>query len=135
KDLDADGLGDLVVVVGYLDRMDPADRAAIERRGGYVPKGAPPNRAAVLHHGSVIARYAKHHLPNYGVFDEFRIFVPGGDLTVVRVRGVDIALAICEDLWQDGGPVAKTRAAGAELLLVINGSPYERNKDDTRLEL
>ena len=72
----------------------------------------PQNCAAVLHGGRVVARYAKHHLPNYGVFDEFRIFVPGHDLTVVRVRGVDIALAICEDLWQDGGPVAKTRAAG-----------------------
>ena len=71
-----------------------------------------------LHRGRVVARYAKHHLPNYGVFDEFRIFVPGTTLTVVRVRGVDVALAICEDLWQDGGPVAKTRDAGAELLLV-----------------
>jgi NAD+ synthase (glutamine-hydrolysing) len=135
KDLDADGLGDLVVVVGYLDRMDPADRAAIERRGVYVPKGAPQNRAAVLHHGSVIARYAKHHLPNYGVFDEFRIFVPGRDLTVVRIFGVDVAIVICEDIWQEGGPVAMTRRAGAELLLVINGSPYEREKHDARRRL
>ena len=54
---------------------------------------------------------------------------------MVRVRGVDVAIAICEDLWQEGGPVAQTRDAGAELLLVINGSPYEREKDDTRLEL
>ncbi len=61
--------------------------------------------------------------------------MPGHELTVVRVRGVDVALAVCEDLWQDGGPVAKTRSAGAELLLVINASPYERNKDDTRLAL
>ena len=88
---------------------------------------------AVLYGGRVAARYAKHHLPNYGVFDEFRIFVPGHDLTVVRVRGVDVALAICEDLWQDGGPVATAREAGAELLVVVNGSPYERDKDDTRL--
>ena len=77
--------------------------------------------AAVLVGGQVVARYAKHHLPNYGVFDEFRIFVPGRDLTVARVRGVDVAIAICEDLWQEGGPVALTRAAGAELLLVLNG--------------
>ena len=83
----------------------------------------------------MVGRYAKHHLPNYGVFDEYRIFAPGDTLTVVRVRGVDVAIAICEDLWQEGGPVAQTRAAGAELLLVINGSPYEREKDDTRLEL
>jgi NAD+ synthase (glutamine-hydrolysing) len=95
----------------------------------------PQNCAAVLHRGRVVARYAKHHLPNYGVFDEYRIFVPGRDLTVVRIGDVDIALAVCEDLWQDGGPVAKTRESGAELLLVLNGSPYERDKDDTRLAL
>jgi NAD+ synthase (glutamine-hydrolysing) len=89
----------------------------------------------VLHQGQVKARYAKHHLPNYGVFDEFRIFAPGRDLTVVRIGDVDVAIAICEDLWQEGGPVAMTRQAGAELLLVINGSPYEEDKDDVRYEL
>ncbi len=139
-DLEADGLGALPVVVGYLDRAqgrdaDPdGDGVAEDGRTG-VPKGMPQNCVAVLHEGQVVARYAKHHLPNYGVFDEFRIFVPGHDLTVVRVGGVDVALAICEDLWQEGGPVAKTREAGAELLLVVNASPYEREKDDTRLAL
>jgi NAD+ synthase (glutamine-hydrolysing) len=53
----------------------------------------------------------------------------------VRVHGVDVAVVICEDIWQDGGPVALTRRAGAELLLVVNGSPYERDKDDVRREL
>ncbi len=139
-DLAADGYADLPVVVGYLDRAegrdaDPdGDGVSEDGRTG-VPKGMPQNCVAVLHQGRVAARYAKHHLPNYGVFDEFRIFVPGHDLTVVRVGGVDVALAVCEDLWQDGGPVAKTREAGAELLLVVNGSPYERDKDDMRLEL
>ena len=134
-DLAADGLGDLPVVVGYLDRADAdGDNVAdVDRLG--VPKGSPQNAAAVLVGGRVVARYAKHHLPNYGVFDEFRIFVPGRDLTVVRVRDVDVAIAICEDLWQEGGPVAQTRAAGAELLLVLNGSPYEREKDDVRRDL
>ncbi|MFZ0161892.1 MAG: NAD+ synthase [Kineosporiaceae bacterium] len=137
--LAADGLGDLPVVVGYLDRVDRdgdgrGENVAPAVRVG-VPKGEPQNCAAVLVGGRVVARYAKHHLPNYGVFDEFRIFVPGRDLTVVRVRGVDVAIAICEDLWQEGGPVALTRAAGAELLLVLNGSPYEREKDDVRLDL
>jgi NAD+ synthase (glutamine-hydrolysing) len=134
-DLDADGLGDLVVVVGYLDRMRPAERDAQERRGVFLPKGAPQNCAAVLHEGRVVTRYAKHHLPNYGVFDEFRNFAPGTDLTVVRLHGVDVAIVICEDIWQDGGPVALTRNAGAELLLVVNGSPYERDKDDIRRAL
>ena len=139
-DLADDGYGDLPVVVGYLDRAEgrdadtDGDGVSEDGRTG-IPKGMPQNCVAVLHQGRVAARYAKHHLPNYGVFDEFRIFVPGHDLTVVRVGDVDVALAICEDLWQEGGPVAKTRAAGAELLLVVNGSPYERCKDDTRLDL
>ena len=61
--------------------------------------------------------------------------MPGSSLTVARVHGVDVAVAICEDIWQEGGPVAVAREAGAGLLLVINGSPYERNKDDVRLDL
>ena len=123
----SDGHGDLPVVVGYLDHA-PYSQGGADRP-------LPQNCAAVLHQGEVKARYAKHHLPNYGVFDEFRIFAPGRDLTVVRIGGVDVALAICEDLWQDGGPVAMTRQAGANLLLVINGSPYEEDKDDVRYEL
>jgi len=128
-DLATDGYADLPVVVGYLDR---ADEGALDADPG---RTLPQNCAAVIHGGRVVGRYAKHHLPNYGVFDEYRIFAPGESLTVVRVRGVDVAIAICEDLWQEGGPVAQTREAGAALLLVINGSPYEREKDDTRLEL
>ncbi len=127
SDLAADGLGEIVVIVGYLDRL----AGAANRLGR--PRGAPVNAAGVLHRGELIARYSKHHLPNYGVFDEFRYFVPGEEPCVLRVRGVDVALAICEDLWQDGGPVAKARGCG--LLVVINGSPYERNKDDVRLDL
>ncbi|MDI2132375.1 NAD+ synthase [Yinghuangia seranimata] len=124
-----EGLGGTPVVVGYLDR-----RATATPRLG-LPAGAPQNAVAVLHEGAVVARSAKHHLPNYGVFDEFRYFVPGDKLAVVRVHGVDVALAVCEDLWQDGGPVAAVRAAGAGLLVVVNGSPYELAKDDVRLEL
>lgn len=123
-----EGLGDTAVVVGYLDRCP----TSTPRLG--LPAGAPQNAAAVLHDGRVVLRTAKHHLPNYGVFDEFRYFVPGDKLAMVRVHGVDVALAICEDLWQDGGPVAAVRAAGAGLLLVVNGSPYELAKDDTRLD-
>ncbi|HTW19932.1 MAG TPA: NAD+ synthase [Mycobacteriales bacterium] len=127
--LDAEDLGDIVVVTGYVDRC--AD--AIPRVGR--PAGEPQNAAAVIHRGSVVARYAKHHLPNYGVFDELRYFVPGDRLPIVRLHGIDVATTICEDLWQDGGPIAVARRAEAGLVLVINGSPYERNKDDVRLEL
>ena len=117
------------MIVGYLDRS----AQATPRYGR--PPGAPQNAAAVLHRGEVALSFAKHHLPNYGVFDEFRYFVPGDTLPVVRVHGVDVALAICEDLWQDGGRVPATRSAGAGLLVSVNASPYERDKDDTRLEL
>src|SRR5688572_22004334 len=127
--LAAEGLGELLVVVGYLDGA--AD--AVPVLG--TPAGAPQNAAGLIYGGTVVGRYAKHHLPNYGVFDEFRYFVPGRSMTVTRVHGVDVATVICEDIWQEGGPVAVTREAEAGLLLVINGSPYERDKDDTRLDL
>ncbi|MFJ9408395.1 NAD+ synthase [Streptomyces sp. NPDC101393] len=124
-----EGLGELPVIVGYLDRCE-RERPRYGR-----PAGAPQNAAAVLHRGGVALSFSKHHLPNYGVFDEFRYFVPGDTLPVVRVHGVDVALAICEDLWQEGGRVPATRSAGAGLLISVNASPYERDKDDTRLEL
>jgi NAD+ synthase (glutamine-hydrolysing) len=136
--LDVEGLGGVAVVVGYLDR-----RAGLAPRTG-LPAGAPLDAAAVLHGGQVVITSAKHHLPNYGVFDEFRYFVPGNTCPVFRLpageggeagESVDVAVAICEDLWQDGGPVAVTRHAGAALLVVPNASPYERGKDDVRLEL
>ncbi|MGW9438703.1 NAD+ synthase [Streptomyces sp. NPDC055607] len=124
-----EGFGGVPVVVGYLDRSERAK----PRLGR--PAGSPENAAAVLYGGEVALRFAKHHLPNYGVFDEYRYFVQGDTLPVVRVHGIDVALAICEDLWQDGGRVPAARAARAGLLLSVNASPYERNKDDTRLEL
>lgn len=127
--LAAEGLGELPVVVGYLGRSEEGS-ARLGR-----PAGSPQNCAALLHRGLVVTRFAKHHLPNYGVFDEYRYFVPGDQLAVVRLHGIDIALAVCEDIWQDGGRVSAAREAEAGLLLVINGSPYERNKDDVRLEL
>jgi NAD+ synthase (glutamine-hydrolysing) len=141
--LAVEGLGGVAVVTGYLDR-----RTDLAPRTG-LPAGAPLDAAAVLHDGRVVITSAKHHLPNYGVFDEYRYFVPGSTLPVVRVpvtgsgsgsgsgsgEAVDVAVAICEDLWQDGGPVAVTRHAGASLLVVPNASPYERGKDDVRLAL
>src|SRR5688500_11586534 len=126
--LEDEGLGDLVVIVGHLDRA----KHIPDKLG--TPKNAPTNSASVIHRGRIITRYDKHHLPNYGVFDEFRHFVPGDETQIVQVGGIDVAIAICEDIWQDG-PSAAAHAAEAGLLVVINGSPYEAAKDDERLEL
>ena len=93
------------------------------------------NCASLLFEGKVQARYAKHHLPNYSVFDEFRVFVPGNELLVFELSGLKIATVICEDIWQTGGPVAKISENDVDLTLVLNGSPFERSKTDTRLEL
>ncbi len=127
--LSAVGAGEAYVVVGYLDQSPDQ----VEQVGR--PRHSPVNAAAVIHRGAVIHTYAKHHLPNYGVFDEFRYFVPGQTPVAFDVDGVTVSLAICEDLWQPGGPITWARDAAADLLVVINGSPYERNKDDARLEL
>ncbi len=110
-------MGEIVAIVGYLDTSE---------------QGAPQNAVAILFKGEIKARYVKRHLPNYGVFDEFRNFTAGDQTLVVRINGVDIAVAICEDIWHSLSDVA-ARTPG--LVVVPNGSPYERNKDDVRLAL
>ena len=111
--------GKTVAIVGYLDQVN----------------GAPQNMVAVISGGEIKARYAKCHLPNYGVFDEYRNFVPGDKTLVVRIHGADIGIAICEDLWIDGGITAQLAERKPGLVIVPNGSPYERAKDDVRLAL
>ena len=118
--INQEGNGDLTLLVGYL---------------GQSPSGRPQNCVAVIYRGEILATYIKHHLPNYGVFDEYRNFAPGNHSLVVRVAGVDIGVAICEDIWQAGGPVAELAKRNIGLLLVPNGSPFEANKDDARLAL
>jgi NAD+ synthase (glutamine-hydrolysing) len=130
RSIAADGHGGLTCLVGYLDYLDD-DGATTTGR----PRRAPVNAVAVIQDGSVVARYVKHHLPNYGVFDEARYFVPGDEPLVITVDGVDVSVAVCEDLWQEGGPVSWTRERGCAVLAVLNASPYERDKDDVRLDL
>ncbi len=131
KKLLDEGLGDLVVVVGHPD--GPFEPRLLGTSNA--PTAIAKNRASVLQHGHIEAQYSKHHLPNYSVFDEYRIFIPGDELLVLRIKRVDVALIICEDLWRDGGPVARVLEADAGLLLVINASPFERDKDEVRLPL
>jgi len=111
----------IVSVIGYLDESSDSTST-----------GAPQNRVAIVHGSKIVATYTKRHLPNYGVFDEFRNFVPGDSSLVIRVKGVDIGIAICEDIWHS---LADLAARKPGLVLVPNGSPYERNKDDVRLAL
>ncbi|GLY01698.1 MULTISPECIES: NAD+ synthase [Actinoplanes] len=129
-DLAADGLGELPVIVGYVDADGPAAISS-DAEAGTGRRDA----SALLFRGEVAATYYKHHLPNYGVFDEDRYFEPGTALTVVRIGGVDVALTVCEDIWQAGGPFTAARRAGVGLVVNINASPYEANKDDVRLPL
>ena len=131
KRLQDEGLGDLPVIVGHPD--GPFEPRLLGTSNA--PTAIAQNCASVLQHGHVKARYAKHHLPNYAVFDEYRIFIPGDELLVLRIRGVDVALIVCEDLWRDGGPLSRVMDADAGLLVVINASPFERDKDEVRLPL
>ena len=138
-----DGLGEVAVVVGYLAHTQGSGPAPVDqpptdddRPGDANPRrGAPRNAAALLYGGEVVARYYKRHLPNYGVFDEARYFVPGTDLPIVRLHGVDIALTVCEDLWVEQGPCGVAGQVGVDLVCSPNASPYERAKDDLRLPL
>ena len=112
------GGGELLVIIGYLDHDEK-----------------PENALAAIYQGKIVGKYVKHHLPNYGVFDEFRNFGQGEKSLVIRFGSIDIALAICEDIWQEGGPVANLSKANPGILLVANGSPFERDKDGVRLAL
>ena len=102
-----EGFGELPVVVGYLDRTETDLPKSAARPA---PRATRPRCCTAAR---CVLTYAKHHLPNYGVFDEFRYFVPGDTMPVLRVHGVDVALAICEDLWQDGGRVPAARSGEA----------------------
>ncbi len=118
-DLATDGHGETHVIVGYLD----------------VGAAGPTNSAAVLHRGEVVGTYAKHFLPNYGVFDEARYFHQGNKPLFFDIKGHTIAIAICEDLWRSGGPVQWAREANADILAVLNASPYESGKEAVRIDL
>jgi NAD+ synthase (glutamine-hydrolysing) len=129
--LEVAGMGELVVVLGHPDGPHPV---ASDPTAPHQPARA-HNAASVLYQGRVQATYAKHHLPNYAVFDEFRTFVPGNQSLIVRVAGMDLGILICEDLWRSSGPVAALTGYPLSALLVPNASPFERDKDLVRAPL
>ncbi len=117
------GLKGLHVVVGHPSGTDERTRSvSVQRRF---------NMASVVCEGRVVASYAKRELPNYQVFDERRYFLPGHQPCVFEVKGVKVGLLICEDAWFDQ-PAQEAKASGAELLAVINASPFHVGKGDER---
>ncbi len=119
------GFGDAVVIVGFLGDAEHVEFGGARARNGL----------AVLHGGAVIADYAKRHLPTYSVFDEERVFVPGSGSLVLNLGGVATGFLICEDLWREDGPVAELVAKKCDAIVVINASPFDSDKDDSRFPL
>lgn len=120
------GYKEIAVVIGH-----PAMASAQDQTGWAIAR----NCATVIQQGKIFGTYSKHHLPNYSVFDEYRNFVPGNDLLTFEHKGLRFSTVICEDIWQQGGPVAKLADAKTDVALILNGSPFEIDKDDKRLSL
>jgi NAD+ synthase (glutamine-hydrolysing) len=112
-------LKDLYVVVGHPTGGDLRTRSVTTPRR--------QNRASVICEGKTVAHYAKRELPNYQVFDERRYFEPGIEPCVFEVMGVKIGLLICEDAWFEG-PALSSAKAGAQILVVLNASPFHVGK-------
>lgn len=108
----------IYIVIGYPKRID----------------GALYNMAGVFYSGQCVAEYAKHHLPNFQVFDEKRYFAEGQTQTVFEIKGIPVALSICEDIWHPG-PMAKAKESGARLMLNLNASPFHIDKVLLRRDL
>src|ERR1700749_614264 len=114
----------ITVLVGFAEPI--ADRA---------DEPHAHNSTAVLADGAIQAIYRKIRLPNYAVFDEQRYFVPGNEPSSVEVRGQEVGLTICEDVWLPGGPAQAEAEAGARLIANPSGSPYHRGKGREREEM
>jgi NAD+ synthase (glutamine-hydrolysing) len=126
QNLVKNNLSHIAVVIGH-----PSMASAQDQTGWAIAH----NSATVLLDGKVIGKYNKHHLPNYSVFDEYRTFVSGDELLTFEHKGLRFSTVICEDIWQSGGPVSKLSEANTDVVLILNGSPFEIDKDDTRLKL
>ena len=124
------GLAEVAVVVGHPRFLEPSDVDADQNEWSIAQ-----NTASVLLDGRIIGNYAKHHLPNYSVFDEYRNFAPGNELLTFEHLGLRFSTLICEDIWQNSGPVASLVAKKPNLTLVLNGSPFEVDKLDHRIEI
>ena len=103
----------IAIVIGFVDSNDQGDLF---------------NSAAVIQDRRLLGIYHKVHLPNYGVFDEKRYFLPGADAPVFDINGTPVGVNVCEDIWFEQGPTNLQASAGARVIMNINGSPYHRGK-------
>ena len=134
---------DLLLRDSIEPRVDQSLQQICEQVSGqaYVVVGYPRksgdalyNVAGVIHGGEIIAEYRKQCLPNYQVFDEKRYFQPGDSPCVVSIEGINVALSICEDIWEDT-PSAQAASKGAQLLINLNASPYHHGKRSERWDM
>jgi NAD+ synthase (glutamine-hydrolysing) len=125
----------LAAVVGYVSQSDGIDPKPA--RSSVVPAGAHElyNAAAVIADQKLITTYCKWYLPNYGVFDESRYFHPGRRLPLIRLRGTVVGVNICEDVWLPEGPTGYQAAAGAEVIVNLNASPFHLGKSRVREQM
>ena len=125
----------LAAVVGYVSQSDGLDPKPA--RSSVVPAGAHElfNAAAVIADQTLVTTYCKWYLPNYGVFDESRYFYPGRRLPLIRLRGTMVGVNICEDVWLPEGPTRFQAAAGAEVIVNINASPFHLGKSRIREQM
>lgn len=125
----------IAAVVGYVSQSDGVDPKPA--RSSVVQAGLHElyNAAAVIADQKLITTYCKWYLPNYGVFDESRYFHPGRRLPLIRVRGVVVGVNICEDIWLPEGPTGFQAAAGAEVIVNINASPFHLGKSRVREQM
>lgn len=123
---------DNIRTVGQIARATKGLPALV----GFVDSnGSIYDAAAVLHQGRHVYTYCKMLLPNYGVFDEYRYFKPGARHPVLRIKGVNIGINICEDIWFADGPARLQSLAGAEVIAVLNASPYHKGKGRERMKM
>ena len=127
----AESVGSVPLVVGFVDSVEGSGTSLPLMNESQAVKRL-ANAAAVLRGGTVEATYHKQRIPNYGVFDEARYFQAGESVLVTSVGESRVGITICEDLWGEGGPVEASAAAGADVCLSLNASPYERGKRDAR---
>ena len=115
----AASISGIAAVIGFVDQSN----------------GRLYNAAALVSDGRIKGVYRKHHLPNYGVFDERRFFSSGKEVVLAEIDGLTFGVTVCEDLWLENGPHVDCAVAGAQLIININASPYHAGKGAERLSL